>query len=59
MIIRSSAEKQELTDLWKQRQAESELFAEMLRREQNRMAGIKTYSASDMRVEAKKLLRGG
>lgn len=41
--------------LRKKRQAESELFAEMLRREQNRMTGAKTYSAADMRVEAAKL----
>ena len=36
-------------DLWEKRQAELELFAEMLRREQNQMAGAKTYSAADMR----------
>ena len=42
--------------LWEKRQAESELFAEMLRREQNKMTGAKTYSAADMRVEAAKLL---
>ena len=46
-------------DLWEKRQAELELFAEMLRREQNRMAGAKTYSASDMRTEAEELLREG
>ena len=40
------------------RRAESELFAEMLRREQNKMAGDKTYSTADMRVEAAKLLCG-
>lgn len=45
--------------LWEKRQAESEIFAEMLRREQNKMAGAKTYSAADMRVEAAKLLCGG
>ena len=42
--------------LWEKHQAESELFAEMLRREQNKMAGAKTYSAADMRAEAVKLL---
>lgn len=41
--------------LWEKRRAESELFAEMLRREQNKMAGAKTYSAADMRAEAEKL----
>lgn len=46
-------------DLWEKRQTELELFAEMLRREQNRMAGAKTYSASDMRAEAEELLREG
>ena len=46
-------------DLWEKRQAELELFAEMLRREQNQMAGAKTYSAADMRVEAEELLREG
>lgn len=44
--------------LWEKRRAESELLAEMLRREQNKMAGAKTYSAADMRVEAAKLLCG-
>lgn len=44
--------------LWEKRRAESELFAEMLRREQNKMAGDKTYSTADMRVEAAKLLCG-
>lgn len=43
--------------LWEKRQAESELFVEMLRREK-KMAGAKTYSAADMRVEAAKLLCG-
>ena len=42
--------------LWEKRWAESELFAEMLRREQNKMTGAKTYSAIDMRAEAAKLL---
>lgn len=44
--------------LWEKRQAESELFVEMLRREKNKMAGAKTYSTADMRVEAAKLLCG-
>ncbi len=44
--------------LWEKRRAESELLAEMLRREQNKMAGAKTYSAAEMRAEAAKLLCG-
>ena len=44
--------------LWEKRRAESELLAEMLRREQNKMAGAKTYSAADIRAEAAKLLCG-
>lgn len=46
-------------DLWEKRQAELELFAEMLRREQNQIAGAKTCSAADMRAEAEDLLREG
>ena len=46
-------------DLWEKRQAELELFAEMLRREQNKLAGAKTYSTADMRVESEELLREG
>lgn len=42
--------------LWEKRRAESELFAEMLRREQNKMAGAKTCSTAEMRAEAAKLL---
>lgn len=45
-----------LIALQEKRQAESELFAEMLRREQNKMAEAKTYSAADMWAEAAKLL---
>lgn len=44
--------------LQEKRQAESELFAEMLRREQNKMAEAKTYSSAEMRAEAAKLLCG-
>ena len=46
-------------DLWEKRQAELELFAEMLCREQNKLAGAKTYSTADMRVESEELLREG
>ena len=44
-------------ELWEKRQAELELFAEMLRREQNRFAGARTYSAADMQAETEELLR--
>ena len=40
-------------DLWEKRQAELELFAEMLR---NKLAGSKTYSASEMQAETEDLL---
>ena len=43
-------------DLWEKRQAELELFAEMLRREQNKLAGAKTYSAAEMQAETEDLL---
>ena len=43
--------------LWEKRRAESELFAEMLHREQNKMAGAKTYSVAEMRAETEKLFR--
>ena len=46
-------------DLWEKRQAELDLFADMLRREQNKLAGAKTYSTADMRVESEELLREG
>ena len=42
--------------LWEKRQAELELFAEMLRREQNKLAGAKTYSAAEMQAETEELL---
>lgn len=44
-------------ELWEKRQAELELFAEMLRREQSRMAGAKTYTAEEMRSDAEARLR--
>ena len=43
--------------LWEKRQAELELFAEMLRREQNKLAGARTYSASERRADAEDVLR--
>ena len=44
-------------ELWEKRQAELELFAEMLRREQSRIAGAKTYTAEEMRLETEEMLR--
>ena len=44
-------------DLWEKREAELSLLAEMLRREQNRLAGAKTYSAQDIRAEREEFLR--
>ena len=43
--------------LWEKRQAELELFAEMLRREQNKLAGARTYSASALRADVEAVLR--
>ena len=44
-------------DLWEKREAELSLLAEMLRREQNRLACAKTYSAQDIRAEMEEFLR--
>ena len=44
-------------DLWEKREAELSLLAELLRREQNRLAGSKTYSAEEIRADVEKLLR--
>lgn len=44
-------------ELWEKRQAELELFAEMLRREQNKIAGAKIYSASELRADVEDVLR--
>ena len=43
--------------LWEKRQAELELFAEMLRREQNKLSGARTYSASALRADVEAVLR--
>lgn len=43
-------------EVWEKREAELKLFAEMLRREQNRMAGAKTYSMSEMEADVETLL---
>ena len=44
-------------ELWEKRQAELELFAEMLRREQNKLADARTYSASELRADVADVLR--
>ncbi len=44
-------------DLWEKREAELSLLAELLRREQNRLAGAKTYSAQDIRADMEEFLR--
>ena len=43
-------------EVWEKREAELNLFAEMLRREQNRMAGAKTYSMAEMESDIEALL---
>ena len=44
-------------DLWEKREAELSLLAELLRREQNRLAGSKTYSAEEIRADVEELYR--
>ena len=44
-------------DLWEKREAELSLRAELLRREQNRLAGSKTCSAEEIRADVEELLR--
>jgi len=44
-------------ELWEKREAELNLLSEMLRREENRLAGVKTASQSQMRAMAEDLLR--
>ncbi len=71
-MVKCSTEKQESTyltrngdgeivflpiELWEKRQAELELFAEMLRREQNKLADARTYSASELRADVADVLR--
>ena len=43
--------------LWEKRQAELELFADMLRREQTKLSGSRTYSASELRADVEDVLR--
>ena len=44
-------------ELWEKRQADLELFAELLRREQNKLTGARTYSASELRADVENVLR--
>ncbi len=46
-------------ELWERREAELDLLAEMLRREQNRIAGARTFTMDDMRGIAEELLNEG
>jgi len=46
-------------ELWEKREAELDLLAEMLRREQNRIAGARTFTMDDMRGAAGELLDEG
>ncbi len=43
--------------LWEKREAELDLLAELLRREQNRIAGAKTFSNEEMDALTEELLR--
>ena len=43
-------------ELWEKREAELDLLAELLRREQNRLAGARTYSMEEMAGEVEELL---
>ncbi len=46
-------------ELWEKREAELDLLAEMLRREQNRVAGARTFSMDDLRKVAEDVLNEG
>ena len=46
-------------ELWEKREAELDMLAEMLRREQNRQAGAKTYSTDDIAALTEDILREG
>ena len=43
-------------ELWEKREAELDLLAELLRREQNRVAGAKTYSLEEMETLTEDIL---
>lgn len=44
------------TGCLEKQEAELSLLAELLRREQNRLAGVKTYSSQEMRDDVEALL---
>ena len=46
-------------ELWEKREAELNLLAEMLRREQNQLAGVKTYSMDEMESLTEDILSEG
>lgn len=46
-------------ELWEKREAELNLLAELLRREQNRVAGAKSYSPDEMDALTEEILREG
>ena len=46
-------------ELWEKREAELNLLAELLRREQNRVAGARSYSLDDMETLTEDVLREG
>ena len=43
-------------ELWEKREAELNLLAEMLRREENRIAGARTYSMDEMEALTEDIL---
>ena len=43
-------------ELWEKREAERNLLAEMLRREENRIAGARTYSMDEMEALTEDIL---
>ena len=46
-------------ELWEKREAELNLLAELLRREQNRVAGARSHSLDDMEALTEEVLREG
>lgn len=46
-------------ELWEKREAELNLLAELLRREQNRIEGAKTYSLNEMESLTEEILNEG
>ena len=46
-------------ELWEKREAELSLMAELLRREENRLAGARTASTAELRALTEEALREG